>query len=210
GCTTTLDFDITQPIPLMVDSVSQTNVSCNAGNNGTATIVAMGGNAPYTYSWSPSGGTNATATGLMAGTYTVTVTDATYNTITESYTITEPAAMLATMAKTDITCNFANNGTATVSLTGGTAPYTYFWSSGMTTATATNLNAGNYTVTVTDANGCKIAASVSITQPAALVVTPTSNNITCFGLNDGSASISVTGGVAPYTYTWSNGQTGNS
>jgi len=210
GCTSSLDFVIIQPIPLMVQSVSQTNVSCNAGSNASATIVAMGGNAPYTYLWSPTGGANSTATGLAAGTYTVLVTDSTNNTITESFTITEPVALVPTIVKTDITCNFASNGTATVSVTGGTAPYTYFWSNGMTTATATNLNVGNYSVTITDANGCKTTATASITQPAALVATPSSTNITCYGLNDGTASVTASGGTAPYTYSWSNGQTGNS
>lgn len=208
GCTATQSFTIIQPIPLMSQSLTQTNVSCNAGNNGTATIVAMGGNAPYTYLWSPIGGTNATATGLSAGTYTVLVTDSTNNTITESFIITEPDALVASVSKTDITCNSANNGIATVNITGGTAPYSYFWSNGVTSATANNLNVGNYTVTVTDANNCKTTASVSIAQPSALVVTSTSTNISCYGQNDGSATISVTGGAAPYSYTWSNGQTG--
>lgn len=209
GCTATQTFVIAQPIPLMVQSLSQTNVSCNAGNDGTASIVAIGGNAPYTYLWS-NGATSASVSNLVAGTYSVTVTDSTGNTITESFNITQPNAIVGTISKTDITCNFASNGTATVSVTGGTAPYTYFWSNGMTTATATNLNVGNYSVMITDANGCTATSTVSISQPSALVVTPSSTNITCYGLNDGTASVAVTGGVAPYSYLWSNGQVGNS
>ncbi|WP_190304163.1 Ig-like domain-containing protein, partial [Paenimyroides baculatum] len=209
GCTSAIDFVITQPIPLMVQSVSQTNVSCNAGANGTAGIVAMGGNAPYTYLWS-NGATASTVSNLSAGVYTVTVTDSTLNIITESFTITEPLALATTMAKTDITCNFASNGTATVSVIGGTSPYTYFWSNGMTSANATNLNVGNYTVSITDANGCKTTATVSITQPTALVAAVTSTNISCYGQVDGTASVIVSGGTAPYTYSWSNGQTGTS
>ena len=169
----------------------------------------MGGNAPYTYLWN-NGATAATISNLSAGTYTVTVTDSTGNTITESFTITEPVALVPTIVKTDITCNFASNGTATVSVTGGTAPYTYFWSNGMTSANATNLNVGTYSVQITDANGCKTTATVSITQPTALVAIPSSTNITCYGQVDGAASVTVSGGTAPYTYSWSNGQTGNS
>jgi len=209
GCTSVLDFVITQPIPLMIQSVSQTNVSCNGGNDGTATVVVIGGNAPYTYQWSPTGGTGATATGLTAGTYSVLITEATGDAITETFTITEPQAILASISqKTDITCNFASNGTATVTVSGGTAPYTYFWSNGMTTATANNLNVGTYNVQVVDAKGCKATAMVSITQPAALVLTSNFTDISCYGQNDGSASVSVTGGVGPYTYSWSNGQVG--
>lgn len=209
GCTATQSFTIIQPIPLMFQSVSQTNVSCNAGTNGTATVVAMGGNGPYTYLWS-NGVTTGTASNLTASNYTVTVTDSTGNTITQSFTITEPAALVSTVVKTDITCSFVSNGTATVSVTGGTVPYTYFWSNGMTSATANNLNVGTYNVQITDANGCKTTATVSITQPTALVATPSSTNITCYGLNDGTASVTVSGGTAPYTYSWSNGQTGTS
>ncbi|WP_374440384.1 SprB repeat-containing protein, partial [Epilithonimonas sp.] len=133
---------------------SQTNVSCNGGSNGTATVSASGGTAPYTYSWSPTGGTAATATGLAAGTYTVTVTDAVNNTKTQSFTITEPTALVANaVSQTNVACNGAATGAATVSASGGTGPYTYSWSpSGGTAATATGLSAGTYTVTITDAN----------------------------------------------------------
>ncbi|WCM41012.1 glycine-rich protein [Flavobacterium sp. CBA20B-1] len=210
GCTATEDFVITQPIPLMVQSVSQTNVSCNGGSDASASIVAIGGNAPYTYQWSPSGGTAATATGLSAGMYSVLVTDHTGNTITENFTITEPAPIVGTVSKTDITCNGANDGTATVSVAGGTAPYTYLWSNGMMSNMATNLNVGNYTVSITDANGCKTTASVSIAQPTALAITGTATNISCFGQNDGAITVSASGGTAPYSYSWSNGQSGTS
>src|SRR5690606_36313958 len=157
GCTVTESFTVIQPIPLMVQSTSQTNVKCNGGSNGTATITAMGGNAPYTYLWSPSGGTNATATGLAAGTYSVLVTDATANTITETFVITEPGIITATVSnQSNVQCNGGNTGTATLTVTGGTAPFTYAWSHGLNTtnATVSNLAAGNYVVVVTDANGC--------------------------------------------------------
>ncbi|SFO41080.1 SprB repeat-containing protein, partial [Paenimyroides ummariense] len=216
GCTVTESFTVIQPIPLMVQSVSQTNVKCNGASDGTATIVAMGGNAPYTYLWSPSGGTNATATGLAAGTYSVLVTDSTGNTITENFTITQPGAIQAMLSNSrDVLCNGGNNGTATITVTGGTAPFTYKWSNGISTtnATVSNLVVGNYTVQVTDANGCTASTPVSviISQPAALVFTTSnSTNISCYGLNDGSVSVVASGGVAPYSYLWSNGQSGSS
>ena len=214
GCVTTQSFTIIQPIPLMVQSTSKTNVKCNGGTDGTATILAIGGNAPYTYLWSPSGGTNATATGLAAGTYSVLVTDSTANTITETFVITEPGVIAATVShQNNVLCNGGNNGTATITVTGGTSPFTYAWSHGLNTtnATVSNLTAGNYTVLVTDANGCTatVPVSLTITQPATLVLTNAgTTNVSCYGQNDGSATVSVSGGVAPYTYVWSNGQSG--
>src|SRR5690606_33961924 len=101
--------------------------------------------------------------------YTVTVTDAFNEQLTATYTITEPAVLSATMSGvTNVTCNGNNNGSATVTATGGIAPYTYFWSNGMTTATTNNLGAATFSVIVTDANGCKVTSTVSITQPADL------------------------------------------
>ncbi len=122
GCTKSVNFTVTQPPTLNVTLASQTNVSCNGGVNGSATVTATGGTVqPYTYSWSPSGGTAATATGLTAGTYTVTITDANSCTATQSVTITEPTAITASItSQTNVSCNGGANGSATVTATGGT------------------------------------------------------------------------------------------
>ncbi|MCP9747321.1 SprB repeat-containing protein, partial [Lacihabitans sp. CS3-21] len=135
-------------------TTSQTNVSCNGGSNGTATVVASGGSGGFTYSWSPSGGTSATASGLSSGSYTCTITDAASISITKTFTITQPTAIsTATGSLTNVSCNGGSNGSASVSPSGGTPSYTYSWSpSGGTSATATGLSAGAYTVTVSDAN----------------------------------------------------------
>ncbi|MEJ5994186.1 hypothetical protein WG904_07095, partial [Pedobacter sp. Du54] len=125
---------------------AQTNVLCFGGSNGSATVLASGGTGPYTYSWAPSGGTAATATGLVAGTYTVTVTDANNLQATQNFTITEPASAISLTAgsQTNISCFGGSNGTASVSPTGGTPGYTYSWApSGGTAATATGLVAGS-------------------------------------------------------------------
>ncbi|MWB96913.1 hypothetical protein GON26_21340, partial [Flavobacterium sp. GA093] len=203
SCTATQSFTITEPDALTA-TASNTNVSCNGGTNGTATAIPTGGTGTYTYAWSPSGGTAATATGLSAGTYTVTVTDANGCTETASTTITEPALLTATILKTDISCNGANDGTATVTGTGGTGAYTYSWApSGGTAATATGLSAGNYTVTITDANGCTATDSVIITEPTAITTTTSQTNLSCDGGSNGVASVSATGGTGGYTYSWS-------
>lgn len=210
GCTATQSFTITQPIPLMTDSVSQTNVSCKGGNNGTATIKAIGGNPPYTYLWSPSGGTNATGVGFSAGTYTVLVKDSTGNTITESFSITEPDILTITQGTiTNVNCHGLNTGSISVTINGGTAPYSYNWSNGSINAMADNLVAGTYMLKVTDANGCTATQNFTITEPMMLIASQgTITNVSCNGNANGSATVNVSGGTAPYTYIWSNGQTG--
>ncbi|AZA86643.1 T9SS C-terminal target domain-containing protein [Chryseobacterium shandongense] len=203
GCTATVSRTVTQPTALAA-TTSQTNIACNGGSTGVATINVSGGTAPYTYSWSPSGGTAATATGLSAGTYTVTVTDANACTLTRTFTITQPTALAATTSQTNIACNGGSTGVATINVSGGTAPYTYSWSpSGGTAATATGLSAGTYIVTVTDANACTLTRTFTITQPTALAATTSQTNIACNGGSTGVATINVSGGTAPYTYSWS-------
>lgn len=149
------------------------NVSCNGGSNGQIATLVTGGTSPYTYSWSPSGGTSDTASGLSAGSYTVTVTDANNCSSTANYTVSEPALLTATQTQTNVTCNGLSDGSATVVVSGGTAPYTYAWNSnGGNGVTANNLAAGNYTCTITDANGCILIKNFTITQPS-LVPSPT-------------------------------------
>ena len=148
--------------------------------------------------------TTITATGLIAGTYTVTVTDANLCTATANAVITQPAAALTvTTSHVNVACFGGATGTATAIPAGGTGPYTYSWNTVpvQTTITATGLIAGTYTVTVTDANLCTATANVTITQPAALVATVTSQtNIGCFGDASGSVTVAGSGGVAPYLY----------
>ncbi len=171
GCTGTVSgITVNQPTALIASASAQTNVSCNGGANGSATVSASGGTAGYTYSWAPTGGTGATASGLTAGTYTVTVTDANGCTDTQSFTIIQPTALIASAsAQTNVSCNGGANGSATVSASGGTAGYTYSWApTGGTSTTASGLVAGTYTVTVTDANGCTDTQSFTITEPSAI------------------------------------------
>ncbi|MBN9484006.1 MAG: hypothetical protein BGO70_03220 [Bacteroidetes bacterium 43-93] len=203
SCTSTKNFIITEPTALSA-STSQTNVSCNGGSNGTASVVVSGGTPGYTYSWSPSGGTAATATGLAAGTYTVTITDANSCTMTKTFTITEPTALSASTSQTNVSCNGGSNGTATVTVSGGTPGYTYSWApSGGIAATATGLVAGTYTVTVTDANACAITKNCTITEPTALAASTSQTNVSCNGGSNGTAGVNVTGGTGPYNYSWS-------
>src|SRR5690606_37821432 len=142
------------------------------------------------------------------GTYTVTVTDAVNRTATATVTITEPDALLSNIITTDISCNGATNGSITLAPTGGVAPYTYLWSNADTSSSLTGLTGGAYSVTITDANGCTVTENATITDPAILTLSSTSQvDVTSYGGNDGSATVSVTGGTAPYNYLWSNGAT---
>ncbi|SMP36639.1 SprB repeat-containing protein, partial [Chryseobacterium profundimaris] len=202
GCTGTVNATVTQPTALSA-TTSQTNIACNGGSTGVATVNVSGGTAPYTYSWSPSGGTAATATGLSAGTYTVTVTDANACTLTRTFTITQPAsAVSGTTVVTNVACNGASNGSINLTPAGGTAPYTFNWGGGITTEDRTGLAAGTYTVTITDANGCTGTVNATVTQPTALSATTSQTNIACNGGSTGVATVNVSGGTAPYTYSW--------
>jgi gliding motility-associated-like protein len=209
SCTSTAAAIITQPTALGAVISSQTNVSCNGGNNGAATVLANGGVTAYTYSWNTSPvQTTATASSLFAGSYTVTVTDANLCTATTSVTITQSGTLSASISsQTNVSCNGGTNGTATAAGSGGSPAYSYSWNTTpvQTTATASNLSAGTYTVTITDLNLCTATASVTITQPAALVLSlDQSANPSCFGNNDGAIYTTATGGTGAYAYAWTS------
>ncbi len=257
-----------------------THVSCCGDSNGSATVTPLTGVLPYTYSWSTHPAqTNAQATGLKAGTYTVSVYDSTGCYTSATVTITQPACLQdSILGSPSLGCNC--NGTIEVFAYGGTQPYTYLWSTGGTYDTVHNLKAGEYYVTICDAHGCCIrdsfgvitgdpvytsqindkcygdcngsisistwgwngflwspggqtTASISglcagsysvlitnldtactatysftITQPPPFTATVSLiHNVLCYGQNDGSASVSVSGGTPPYTYSWSDGET---
>jgi PKD repeat protein len=186
---------------------SQTSVFCNAGNNGTATVIANGASAPFTYLWS-NGQTNATATALSANTYTVTVSNSLGCSSTATATVTQPNALSVNSTFTNVGCFGGSDGTATANGLGGTGPYTYVWlPGGYTTSSVTGLSIGNYTVNVTDAKGCTVSTTANITQPPALVITATTVASNC-GQANGSATVTGAGGFAPYSWTWSGGQVG--
>ncbi len=206
GCSVVQNITLTEPDVLAVNGTDM-DVSCKGQNDGSITTAVSGGTAPYTYSWSNGAGTAAISS-LQPGMYSVTVTDAKSCSSTESYTITEPAELTAAAMATDILCKGDNTGVVSLSVNGGTSPYTYLWSDGQNTANLSGVVAGSYAVTVTDANGCQAMASATIDEPAELlVIQGQADQITCNGDTDGSVSITVTGGEAPYSYSWSNGST---
>ena len=201
----TQTVSITQPAAL-TSSVAATSTACGI-NNGTATISVVGGSPGYTYLWNPAGQTTSAISGLAAGNYTATITDANGCSQTQAVSITNSNGPNAVLSQVNILCNGSNTGSVAATVTGGSTPYTYLWNpSAQTTSSATGLSAGSYSVTVTDNSGCTIVQSVSITQPTAISVSVISTAATCASLT-GSASVTATGGTSGYTYLWSNGQT---
>ncbi len=187
-------------------NVTSTNPLCAGSSNGTAAIAFnTAGLIPYQYAWS-NGQTTATVSNLAAGSYSVTVTDASGCTATKSFTLTAPPA-LNLQATSTAEVNDNNNGTATAQPSGGTPPYSYLWNTvpPKTTMTITALNTGSYTVTVTDSKGCTMTAMTMVGSVVNCAVSSLSLTVTDNG--NGSATASSTGGNPPYSYLWSNGQT---
>jgi gliding motility-associated-like protein len=188
-----------------------TNVSCFGGNNGTASASTSGGTAPITIRWNTIPlQIGSTATGLAAGTYLVWATDSAGCADTIQFQVTQPTVLAGTVSTVGAVCNLAN-GSATVTPNGGTTPYSYNWSNGQTSATATSLPGGPVTVTVTDANGCQIVRNANIAQAGSPILALVGfNDINCFGGNDGSVTVSASAGVGPYTYAWNTTPVQNS
>ncbi|MEP7265044.1 MAG: hypothetical protein ABI772_11130, partial [Bacteroidota bacterium] len=208
NCSASIPITITEPAAALSSVLSPVNVLCFGNSTGTISNTVTGGTTPYTYQWS-SGSSTKNLTSAGAGTYTVTVTDSKGCTTSENATVSQPLASLTTSTTSvNVLCRGNATGSITATPAGGTSPYTYIWNNGATSATNGGLTAGNYTVTVTDANNCtSLTSAISITQPAAnLTVTQgTTTQVSCFGLSNGSATVTGAGGTAPYTYIWSNG-----
>jgi gliding motility-associated-like protein len=201
----TANVTISQPAVVLAVSTSQVNVLCFGSATGSAKATPTGGTAPYTYSWNTIPvKTTATAAGLTAGNYTVTVTDFNGCSAIADVIITQPVAALSVnTSQVNVLCFGSTTGSATATPAGGTAPYTYSWNTVpvKTTATASNLAAGNYTVTVIDNNGCTALANVIITQPEVLTGSITAQtNVTAFEGSDGSVTVAGLGGSSFYQY----------
>ncbi len=204
GCTQTAVAAISSIPAPTINSLTGTPVSCNGGNNGTATVFASGGTGGLNYSWSNTSAGVTNITGLTQGIYVVSVTDGSGCTAVSTVNITQPGALVpAASQQTGAGCS---NGTAIVNTNGGTVPYVFTWSSGSVLATASGLAAGNYTVTVTDINGCTASATANINSIAGPTVSIQSTANTCKGKADGSITIITTG--TGDTYTWNNGLSG--
>ncbi len=215
GCEKPGSITITQPTQLVIN-ISGTQPLCAGQCTGTITVSASGGTAPYSYSWSGNGCSNTntlTKSNLCPGTYCVTVKDAKNCTASACYTINSIPALVVTLTKVDVACFGGNNGSVTLAVSGGTAPYTFTWKkSGSNAVYATsqninNLTAGTYSVTVKDANNCTVSKCVTICQPTNLIVNSSKTDVSCFNACNGTATVAVSGGTSPYTIVWNDANT---
>lgn len=190
GCTETTSATVTAPAEMFLQTVV-TDVSCFGLSNGAVQVIVNGGMPPYISLWS-NGTTVQNLINLSAGTYTVTVTDATGCTKTASATVTQPVPIVIQPTVTNVSCFGGNDGMIS-------------WNNGV--QSMNNLSAGTYTVTATNANGCTGSATVTVTQPSPIILSSTINNLNCTVTNGPSIDLTVTGGRTPYIYLWSNGAT---
>lgn len=201
----TVTVTVTPPFTLTLNPI--VNVACFGGSTGSVTANPSANAAqPLQYIWStvPPQLTQ-TASNLAANTYTVTVMDAGGCLVTDTITITQPPDLVVTPdPPTNVLCHGQASGAASVTVNGGTPPYTYAWSNGASANPNTNLSGNTYTVTVTDANGCSKTASITVTEPTQLVLSPTAAQTICIGTSVNLCP-NESGGTPGYTYLWSDG-----
>jgi hypothetical protein len=194
--------------PPLTATAAITPIACKGGATGAINLTISGGNPPFTYNWG-GGITTKNRTGLVAGTYTVTITDVTAQTVTQTAIVTEPqAALTATATALPAACFGAATGAISLTVAGGTPGYTLAWNDSDTAQVRTTLPAATYSVTITDANHCTATISQTVTQPTApLSITATTTPVACFGNSTGAIQLGAAGGTSAYTYTWNDGNT---
>ncbi|MCY7410208.1 MAG: SprB repeat-containing protein [Chitinophagales bacterium] len=191
------------------------HVACNGSTNGSIVATIVNGTSPYTYVWN-TGATTQNLTNVGAGVYTLTVTDNASHTKTKTVTLLQSALMQITLGASNyngynVSRYGGTDGTVASNVTGGSPSYTYLWSNGATVSGLSNVAAGTYTVTVTDANGCTKQKTTTLTQPTAMAISSITStlhntyNVSCNGGSDGVINLTAIGGVAPYNYQWNNG-----
>lgn len=210
NCTTSRNDTITEPAAVLAVTTQKTDVNCNGGNTGTIVTTALGGTAPYTYSWlNPNGTTVATKdlSTLTAGIYKLTVTDSKNCTVSKNDTINQPTALTVSTVATNLDCKNGGSGSIITTPSGGTAPYTYNWlRANGTTATSKdllNLTAGTYGLTVTDSKLCTLTRTVNLTEPDSIQIGTATIVGTRCSQPTGSITVNaITGGNGGYTFSW--------
>jgi len=182
--------------------------TCYGLCNGSITTVIDSGVAPFQYIWD-NGSINQNIGGLCDGTYNVTITDASgcsavYNTV-----INQPDSLYGTLTYDSVSCNGFNDASAQINIYGGTLPYSTLWSNGSSLNSITNLDGGQYSVSITDANNCLWQYNLTIYEPQPLVDSFYSANELCPNANNGWVSVTPYGGTQPYLYSWSTNQLTN-
>lgn len=203
GCSKTISIDVLQPDTLNIEA-SIVDVSCNGGNDGSIDITPSGGVTPYTYQWDH-GPINEDVNTLSANSYSITLTDANNCFYVLENLVVDPTAIQLSVTVTDALCYGDANGSIDLTAEGGTPPYDFDWTNGEITEDINDLIIGDYTVTVTDDNGCYTDITGTVNQPDSLKVDDIISHVTCFSYSNGYVDVSVYGGTQPYYFTWSNG-----
>lgn len=201
GGITTITCDALPCTPASL-SATTTDAGCNGGADGTVAITPTGGLAPFTYTLNGQSNSTGQFDNLSAGNYVATVGDASGCNAPIQFNIGEPAALDLQAVTTPALCNGGADGSATFVINGGAGPYDFSWSNMSNDSLATGLVAGDYDVTITDANGCPATASVTIAEPAVLQLSTMPVDVSCFGLADGEATVVAAGGTEPYNFLW--------
>lgn len=204
GCTQSSVATVAQTVLPLINTVVLVHPNCHGVSNGSIALNVSGGLMPYNFAWSDPILEGSFLNGLPAGNYQVTLTDSYGGELVQSIELIAPALIEIQMDFTPAIGN-ANNGTATATATGGTGALSYLWSTGSTTPTIGNLPSGTYTVIVTDGNGCNQTSEVNVTQTILpLVLSSQISNPSCHGASNGAIFVTVTGGLAPFTFQWDN------
>ncbi len=206
SCTEILQIDVLEPAPIFV-TLTADSLTCFEASDGQMSADYLGGVGQATFNWSgPSAfsSTDQNISGLVAGNYCVTVTDENSCTNSLCFDVGSPAPIaLTNPISTTPFCVGSDEGTATISPSGGSTPYQYLWGDGQTTATATGLISGNVGITITDANGCTNSESILVGTPPAVVLNLSSTMTSCANTNDGSALALASGGTGTsFAYQW--------
>jgi len=208
GCIDTTCFVVDSVVaagPFMVSSMV-TQMTCAGDSTGAIDLTVTGGTMPYSYNWS-TGDTIQDLTGLLGGTYYVTVNDADTGSYIDSFVIVEPSPIVISEVITSPSSGSALDGAIDITVTGGVTPYSYVWSNAATTEDLTGLGIGLYTVTVTDSLGCQHIKPIQVDTLAALSLVTSASDVTCINTNNGAIDLTIIGGLAPFTINWSNGAT---
>lgn len=211
GCQGTGSISLTDPPPIDLD-LSSAPATCFGFSDGSATIEPNGGQAPYTYQWDLNANSQITQTAidLSSGSYFVTVTDDKGCQSIALVAVGQPTELLTTIDGTNLDCNNDASGTVSVSPSGGLPGYSFEWNNMSMDPDQTGLDAGVYSVTVSDINNCTAENSIEITEPDALEIISNTTDVGCFGEAEGNWAVIVSGGVVAtdYFFDWSNGQQG--
>jgi gliding motility-associated-like protein len=213
GCPVTKTYTITEPNDIIINTDLHKNISCFNKADGSIAITVSGGNLNYSYVWTKNGSPYSTAediSNLAPGTYIISVSDAkNCGPKTANFTVTEPTVMDVSLAsKTDLLCSGQPTGAIAINVVGGTAPYNYAWTgpNGFISSNKdlTSVSAGTYDLVTTDNSGCSKSLNVILTQPSEIIIKATTTPIICYGDNNASIRIAISGGVGPYSISWSN------